>query len=86
MTRSKIQLIVVGLALAACGTPRVSAPGQPHAYTQGMEDGCASGYVAAGHPYYRFTKNVDRYGSDSLYRQGWDDGLVQCKGRYEAFR
>jgi hypothetical protein len=47
--------------------------------------GCDSGYVAAGHPYYRFSKDVTRYGNDNLYyKQGWDDGFSVCKGKYES--
>jgi hypothetical protein len=57
---------------------------QPHAYKEGYQGGCNSGYSAGGNIYYRFTKDVGRYSSDELYRQGWDDGFMTCKGRYDS--
>lgn len=71
------------LTACAAGTPHPTA-GQPPTYRAGYSDGCNSGYVAAGHPYYRFTKDVQTYATDPLYKQGWDDGLTVCKGEYEA--
>ncbi|HXV80809.1 MAG TPA: hypothetical protein VEG60_13100 [Candidatus Binatia bacterium] len=44
--------------------------GQPVQYKEGYMAGCDSGYVGAGHPYYRFSKDVTRYGNDNLYKQG----------------
>ena len=72
------------LILAACATGTSRAPAGPLEYQQGYAEGCDSGYVAAGHPYYRFTKDPVRYGSDSLYAQGWNDGFMVCKGGYES--
>lgn len=57
---------------------------QPSAFKQGYRDGCDSGYVAAGHPYYHFSKDVMRFDSDSIYKQGWNDGFNVCKGEYES--
>jgi hypothetical protein len=57
---------------------------QPLEYKQGYLDGCNSGYVAAGHPYYRFSKDVSRFSGDDLYGQGWTDGYGVCKGSYES--
>lgn len=72
------------LLLTACAVRQHPAAGQPPEYQTGYSDGCSSGYVAAGHPYYRFTKDTSRYGSAPLYKQGWDDGQMTCKGEYEA--
>lgn len=77
------------LTLSACATDmqrveREIGAGQPLQYKEGYKSGCDSGYVAAGHPYYRFSKDVSRYGSDTLYKQGWDDGFSVCKGQYES--
>lgn len=76
-------------AVAACATDMGSVDrdvgaGQPLAYKEGYRSGCDSGYVAAGHPYYRFSKDVSRYGGEPLYKQGWDDGFSVCKGQYDA--
>lgn len=75
--------------LAGCNTSpsqvdQMIGSGQPPAYKLGYRHGCDSGYTAAGNPYYRFTKEVRRYSSDSLYRQGWDDGVQVCKGKYDS--
>jgi hypothetical protein len=77
------------LALIGCATDmqrvdREIGAGQPLQYKEGYKAGCDSGYVAAGHPYYRFNKDVARYGNDNLYKQGWDDGFSVCKGKYES--
>lgn len=57
---------------------------QPSGYQDGYRGGCNSGYVAAGHPYYRFTKDAGRFASDDMYRQGWQDGFATCKGKYDS--
>lgn len=57
---------------------------QPQEYKDGYAAGCDSGYVAAGHPYYRFNKDVQRHASDALYKSGWDDGFAICKSKYES--
>ena len=57
---------------------------QPQEYKEGYAAGCNSGYVASGHPYYKFTKDIARYESDNLYKQGWEDGFRVCKGSYDA--
>jgi len=86
---SKILVLCTAAALSACATDMQSVDrevggGQPIAYKEGYRSGCDSGYVAAGHPYYRFSKDVTRYGSDTLYKQGWDDGFGVCKSQYES--
>jgi hypothetical protein len=77
-------LPVLIFSSVGCTTAPTDAPPGPPSYRAGFSPGCDSGYVAAGHPYYRFNKDVTRYAGDSLYKQGWDDGFAQCKGRYEA--
>lgn len=80
-------LIVVALATASCATTATEIPpGQPPEYNAGYQAGCDSGYVAAGHPYYQFSKDATRYATDALYKQGWDDGMTVCKGKYEHVR
>jgi hypothetical protein len=84
-------LLILILFLASCATDmrtvdREVGAGQPDGYKQGYRDGCDSGNVAAGHPYYRFSKDVSRYSSDNFYKQGWDDGYGVCKGSYESIQ
>lgn len=84
----KLIIIFVLLILVGCATTSTEvnryAAGQPFEYKEGFQAGCNSGYVAAGHPYYKFNKNVKRYNVDDLYRTGWDDGFNVCKGKYNA--
>lgn len=92
VSRSHLAAIVLLVAAATAGgcavTPaqvdRTVGAHQPQGYKDGWKDGCPSGYVAAGHPYYRFAKDVQRYAADGMYKQGWDDGMTQCKGNYES--
>ncbi len=79
-------LLVAGCATTEQDAANVVGAGQPPAYRQGYAAGCDSGYVAAGHPYYQFRKDVTRFGADELYRTGWNDGFLTCKGQYEALR
>ena len=60
--------------------------GQPPQYKAGYHDGCASGYVAAGHPYTSAKKNVNLYLNDEVYKVGWDDGFATCKGSYNSLQ
>lgn len=84
-------LIVIAALLAGCATDeslidRQVGAHQPQEYKDGYGDGCDSGYVAAGNPYYKFRKDVTRYGADNLYKQGWDDGLNVCRSDYQSYR
>lgn len=84
-----IYLILLIFILVSCTTSmnnvdRQVGFSQPPAYKQGYRDGCDSGYVAAGHPYYRFSKDVTRFRNDELYQQGWQDGFSVCKGSYDS--
>ncbi len=87
----RLAIAASALALTACATDTNSPQmrqiaGQPIQYQDGYKAGCDSGYVAAGHPYYRMNKDVVRFGSDQLYAQGWNDGFQVCKGGYESIR
>lgn len=72
------------LAAAACSTSQGNIPAGPPAWRSGYADGCNSGYVAAGHPYYQYTKDVTRAQSDQTYNMGWQDGFNACKGSYDS--
>lgn len=75
-------VVITLLVLVGCAEPR--PPEGPPSFQQGYKAGCDSGYVAGGHPYYRFNKDAGRYDADSLYRQGWEDGFRVCKGQYDS--
>lgn len=51
---------------------------QPAAYKVGFMQGCDSGRVSAGENSYIFKKDVERFSTDDVYRQGWDDGYNRC--------
>ena len=85
----QVAAVLVLIGLSGCATSmkevdREVGAGQPVPYKVGFKDGCDSGYVAAGHPYYKFKKDIARYSRDELYKQGWDDGFRVCKGKYES--
>lgn len=85
----KTILTIILILLTSCATDmqqvnREIGASQPPSYKEGYKDGCDSGYVAGGHPYYRFRKNVSRFNSDEIYKQGWNDGFSVCKGKYDA--
>jgi len=82
---------IVAISIAGCVTTpdkvdRAVGAGQPNEYKEGYAPGCDSGYVAAGHPYYKFSKDVRRYVDDAIYKNGWDDGFAICKSQYESTR
>lgn len=87
-TKIRIWFAVAALAVSGCApvdsVTRRNTAGQPPAYVNGYSAGCGSGYVAAGHPYARFGKDVQRYLSDPVYKTGWDDGFATCKGDYDS--
>ena len=72
------------VAISGCATKVSETPAGPPGYQEGFAAGCDSGYVAAGHPYYRFRKDPSRFAADEMYRQGWNDGFATCKGKYDA--
>lgn len=82
--------MMAALIVAACApvdaVTNKNTAGQPAEYRDGFREGCGSGYVAAGHPYAKFSKDVMRFQTDSLYKQGWEDGHSVCKGSYSSMR
>ncbi len=78
-----ISILTVTVSLAACSTGE-NVPQGPPAWREGFSAGCNSGYVAAGHPYYQYTKDVNRAQSDQTYNMGWQDGFNKCKGAYDS--
>lgn len=56
---------------------------QPYPYSKGFRDGCSSGYVAAGHVYASFEKDLELFQTSETYKTGWQDGFNVCKGNYD---
>lgn len=82
---SILALALLLAMLAGCATRSPGLmPDAPPAYRAAYDDGCASGYVAAGHPWYRYQKNLAAYEAGGQYRAGWDDGFRVCQGRYSS--
>lgn len=72
------------LPATACapGVPRPDAAGhadKPAAYRDGYEDGCNSGYAAAGSLRRNFRQAEPRFKTEDDYRQGWMDAYGACK-------
>jgi len=79
--------LVSGLVLisgCASQTETMVQEGYPVAYAQGFEDGCHSGKQAGGSMFDQFKKDVNRFGRDIKYSQGWSDGFRQCEREEEA--
>ncbi len=51
---------------------------QPSAYKVGFMEGCDSGHVSAGDNSYIFKKDGERFKTDDIYQQGWNDGFNRC--------
>jgi len=84
--QTTLAALVTTLALAACGSAREAMieRGFPPAYADGYDDGCASGKEAAGGLLAETRKDVERYGTDAAYTQGWNDGFEKCKSEMAA--
>jgi len=60
--------------------------GYPLPYADGFDDGCHSGKKAGGSMFDQFKKDVNRFGKDARYAQGWSDGFRQCETEQEALQ
>ena len=79
-----LMLIIVVIGFSGCAPKANEIPNGPKPYQEGFYDGCSSGYVAAGNPYYQYRKDVTRGNSDQYYKEGWTDGFNTCKGKYDS--
>lgn len=84
--RRTIGALVAGAALAACTSVKdgLIAQGADPAYAEGYDHGCSSGNVAGGSVFDSGQKDAARYGADSQYTKGWDDGFSTCKAKMEV--
>lgn len=87
----KLIPIIALLFLAGCvGTQtdaaraRLIQQGYSASYADGFAHGLSSGQSAAGNPYAAFRKDPARFNDEPDYKQGYDDGFAQGKGRYDA--
>ena len=51
---------------------------QPAAYKVGFMEGCDSGRLSSGNNSYLFKKDTNRFDTDDVYKQGWNDGFNRC--------
>lgn len=84
MTKTAVTLLAaaaMALNFTGCASTadNMRAQGYGSSYSQGYGDGCDSGKKAGGSMFDQFKKDVNRYHSDSKYREGWNDGYSQCK-------
>ncbi|TOI92679.1 hypothetical protein [Vibrio parahaemolyticus] len=79
-----ISLFTLGLLGCASTKDNMVAKGFPVQYAEGFDDGCHSGYKAAGSLFDEFKKDISRFNSDKKYAQGWSDGFRQCESEQEA--
>ena len=75
-----LALIGFMTTLVGCSTDPANVPAGPPGYSRGFANGCDSGYVAAGHPYYKFVKDVTLYAQSEFYRQAGMMDLPHAKG------
>ncbi|EGR0065328.1 hypothetical protein FR276_07445 [Vibrio parahaemolyticus] len=79
-----IYLFTLGLLGCASTKDNMVVKGFPVQYAEGFDDGCHSGYKAAGSLFDEFKKDISRFNSDKKYAQGWSDGFRQCESEQEA--
>ena len=60
------------------------AAGYAPEYVDGYMDGYSAGCNNIGHPFYRFTRDTQRYENDALYKRGWEDGFTIARCDYAA--
>ncbi len=89
-----IRLLLITFAVCCLGAisgctsqkERMIQQGYPLPYADGFDDGCHSGNKAGGSLFDQFKKDVNRFGADSKYSQGWSDGFRQCETEQEALQ
>ena len=77
MTRSFITASFLCLVLTGCLSgvrEDMERKGYSPAYSQGYEDGTASGKYASGGLGSQFKKDTVQFANNDQYRQGWTDG------------
>ena len=88
LARLLLVVIAVSTTMSGCTSTRDGfiRAGYDPAYADGYEDGHSSGYYAARRNSSRVTKDTQRYGSDSEYRRGWDDGYSVSTRDFDSRR
>ena len=62
------------------------AAGYAPDYVDGYVDGYSAGCHTVGHPFYRFTRDTQRYEADGRYKNGWEDGFSIARTDYAGIR
>lgn len=82
-------IVVLACLLVGCAhTDRkgLLAAGYAPDYVDGYVDGYSAGCHTIGHPFYRFTRDTQRYETDGRYKDGWQDGFSIARTEYAAIR
>jgi hypothetical protein len=80
-------VLILLMLLAGCQsdpggtTGRLRNEGRTPAYIEGYQDGCKSGYFAAGDSSYKFARDATRFNYDAQYVNGWNGGFSACKAQ-----
>lgn len=83
-------IVVALLALvifAGCqmgGRKGLIAAGYAPEYADGYVDGYSAGCNKIGHPFYKYTRDTQRFESDEQYKRGWEDGFTIARCDYAA--
>jgi hypothetical protein len=91
LEKNKMRKVVVALLmvafLAGCSSidrNGLLAAGYSTQYVDGYVDGYSAGCHMAGHPFYQFVRDVNRYEQDKQYNKGWNDGFTIARTDYAA--
>ncbi len=78
-------IITITLSLNGCSTNPALVKSESESYRTGFAHGCDSRAID-NNPYYSYQRDIDKYGNDKEYTQGWDDAYRQCekKGTLES--
>lgn len=85
--KKAVVLLMALSFIAGCnpmGRRGLLAAGYTNEYVDGYMDGYSAGCHMAGHPFYQFVRDVDRYEQDLQYKKGWNDGFTIARCDYAA--
>ena len=88
MKKLLIAICLLMILIGGCMSTRekMTKAGHKPDFIDGWVDGESSGLVSAGHPYYKFKKDYNKYETNKDYRRAWDDSFRMNKGQYEALQ
>ncbi len=85
--RGIVVVVLMLFLMAGCASTSkkgLIAAGYAPEYVDGYMDGYKAGCNKIGHPFYRFTRDAQRFESDQQYKRGWEDGFTIARCDYAA--